>query len=799
MRHIRQAAVLGSGVMGAAIAGHLANVGIHCTLLDMVPPALTDEEEKRGKTLRDRDVRNRLARLGVERLLRETPSPLYVKRAVDRITVGNLEDDLERLSEVDWIVEAVVEKLSVKQQLLEKVEAVWRPGTIVSSNTSGLSVHEMTAERSPEFRRHFMGTHFFNPPRYMKLLEVIPTEDTDPELVRKMRAFAERVLGKGVVIAKDTPNFIANRIGVYGLLVSFREMVRQEMFPDAVDDITGPAMGRPKSATFRTLDLVGLDTFVHVADNVRDRVSDPWEKDAFTVPPVLRRMVDRGWLGEKSGQGFYRKVKNKSGSTILRLNLDTMDYEPRKKVKAASLEAAKRAKTLPDQLKTLLFAEDAAGRFAWNVTKKVLLYSAAKIPEIADRVPDIDRAMKWGFNWKLGPFEMWDAMGVARTVQRMKDEGETVPKWVEEMLDSGRDTFYSRVEEGPTVFTPAAKVEKVEEDPRSISLERLKEEGKFMKGNRGASLIDLGDDVVCLEFHSPKNAIATDIISMMHTAVKEVTDHYRGLVVGNQGRDFCVGANLMMILMEAQDDNWAEIEWMIRQFQDATMALKRCPRPVVAAPFGFTLGGGAEVCFPADRVQAAAETYMGLVETGVGLIPGGGGTKEMLVRLTDGLDLKNAIALQGAAGQAFERIAMARVSTSAEDARELGYLRPQDRITMNRDHVLYDAKRVVLELDEAGYRPPPPQKIPVTGETGYNVLKFGAYDRLKSGQISEHDFKIADKLAYVLAGGAVSEGTLVTEQYLLDLEREAFLSLCGEPKSQARMQHMLTKNKPLRN
>ena len=495
VRDIRKAAVLGSGVMGAAIAGHLANVGIDCYLLDIVPRELTEEEAKQGKSLEDRDVRNRLAHSAVERMTRENPSPLYVKNAAEWIEVGNLEDDLETLASVDWIIEAVVEKLSVKQRLLEKVEDVWTPGTVVSSNTSGISIRDMSAERSPEFRRHFMGTHFFNPPRYMKLLEIIPTDDTEPKLVSEMRAFAERMLGKGVVIAKDTPNFIANRIGVYGLLVTFEEMVKQGLTPDQVDAITGPALGRPKSATFRTLDLVGLDTFIHVADNVRHNVGAQWEKEAFTVPDALRKLVDKGWLGEKSGQGFYRKIKGKNGSTILSLNLETMDYQPREELQSTSLDAAKRAKNMSDRLQALLFADDIAGKLAWNVTKQVLLYSAANIPEIADDVISIDRAMKWGFNWKLGPFEMWDALGVARSVQRMKDEGESIPEWVEEMLANGRSSFYTRTQEGLTVFGPVVQMTRVVEDPRVISLERLKDEGKLIKGNRGASLIDLGDGV----------------------------------------------------------------------------------------------------------------------------------------------------------------------------------------------------------------------------------------------------------------------------------------------------------------
>lgn len=800
MHDIRKAAVLGSGVMGAAIAGHLANAGIDCYLFDMVPDEVTAQEREKGKSLADAQVRNRLPQLGVDRLLREKPAPLFTKKVAERIHIGNFEDDLQKLSDVDWIIEAVVENLRVKQKLLAEVELIWQPGTIISSNTSGLSIQEMGDGRSPQFRKHFMGTHFFNPPRYMKLLEVIPTPQTDPSLVRKIRTFAEKKLGKGVVVAKDTPNFIANRIGVYGLLMTIDEMVKQGLTPEQVDQITGPLMGRPKSATFRTLDLVGLDTFTHVADNVRNHVEDGEERQAFTVPGEIRQLVKKGWLGEKSGRGFYRKIKGESGSTILSLNLETMDYQLREKLKAPSLTAAKRAKTLPRRLRTLLFADDVAGTFAWNITKKILLYSAEKIPEIADNAADIDRAMRWGFHWKLGPFEMWDALGVEDTLERMKEEGETIPAWVEEMVASGRPSFYTQEQPIATVFGAAKREIPVKEDPRALSLSKFKEDGQVIRSNRGASLIDLGDDVACLEFHSPNNTIATDIVTMIHTAVKEVTAHYRGLVIGNQGNHFCVGANLMTILMEAQDHNWTEIEWVVRGFQDATMALKTCPRPVVAAPFSMTLGGGAEVCFPADHIQAAAETYMGLVEVGVGVIPSGGGVKEMLIRFNQSTEAKHVLGtMQERVNDVFKRIGMAHVSTSAVHAKELGYLRERDRISMNEDYLLHDAKQAVLQLAGDGYLPQTPAEVPVVGETGYSVLKMGAYAMLKSGQISEHDYKIADKLAYVLTGGRVPEGTRVTEQYLLDLEREAFLSLCGEPKTQARMQHMLSKNKPLRN
>jgi 3-hydroxyacyl-CoA dehydrogenase len=558
-------------------------------------------------------------------------------------------------------------------------------------------------------------------------------------------------------------------------------------------------MGRPKSATFRTLDLVGLDTFVHVAENVRENVEDAEEKEAFVVSPMLKKLVENKWLGEKTGQGFYKRVKTEQGREILALDPSTMEYRPRKKLKARSLEQAKRAKTLPEQLQALIYAEDAAGKLAWHITKKVLIYSANRLREIADDIVSVDRAMRWGFNWDLGPFEMWDAIGVERSVARMKEEGEKVPQWVEDMLASGVKSFYQTEAGKVHAFHIGGKFKEVDEHEKVISLARLKEQGKLIKGNKGASLVDIGDDIACLEFHSPKQAIGADIISMINIAVNEVSANYRGLVISAEAPNFCVGANLMLMLMEAQDHNWPEIDLMVRQFQKAMGSLRYLDRPVVAAPYGMTLGGGVEVCLPCDRIQAAAETYMGLVEVGVGLIPGGGGNKEMLLRWTEGVDPSDRVSLQPIVNHVFETIAQAKVSTSGVDARNYKYLRPYDGITTNRDHLLYDAKQVVLGLAKTGYQPPKPRKIPVVGETGYNVLKLGAYGFLKSGYISEHDYKIACKLAYVLSGGNVPEGTLVSEEYLLDLEREAFLSLIGEPKTQERMQYMLAKGKPLRN
>lgn len=793
VKRIKRAAVLGSGVMGSGIAAHLANVGIPTLLLDIVPRELTKEEEAKGLTLEHKEVRNRFVNQALQKLLKQKPAPLMSKEKLALIEVGNFEDDFHRLTEADWIIEVVVENLEVKKQVFAKVDEVRKKGSIVSSNTSGISVEAMAEGRSEDFKKHFLGTHFFNPPRYLKLLEVIPTKDTDPEVVSFMKTFGEDVLGKGVVMAKDTPNFIANRIGTYGLLVTVREMMKGGYSVGEVDSITGPLIGRPKSATFRTLDVVGLDTFVHVANNVFEKVEGE-EKEAFRVPDFMKVMLEKGWLGSKSGQGFFLK----KGKDILELNYETLEYEPSKKLKTPAIEMSKQAKGLANKLKALVYADDRAGTLLWNIFSPVLIYSAELLGEIADDIVAIDRAMKWGFGWELGPFETWDAIGVEQSVRKMQKEGRNVPAWVTDMLAGGHTSFYKN-ENGKVFFYDKGEYKAVEENAKVIHIKRLKEEKGVIKKNSGASLIDLGDDVALLEFHSPNNAIGLDIVQMINYALEEVDRNYKGLVIGNQGKNFCVGANLAMILMEAQDDNYFEIELVVRQFQQAMMNIKYSPKPVVVAPFAMTLGGGTEICLPSARIQAAAETYMGLVEVGVGLIPGGGGNKELYIKHLNSLPNGVEFDLQKVANKVFETIAMAKVSTSAIEARELNFLNQTDGITMNGDHLLYDAKQAVISLYDSGYQPPVRKKVPVVGETGYATLLLAAQSLHLSGYITDHDLTIAKKLAYVIAGGRVPYGTEVDEQYLLDLEREAFLSLVGEPKSQARMQHMLLKGKPLRN
>lgn len=790
---IKKAAVLGSGVMGSGIAAHLANIGIPTLLLDIVPRELTKEEEAKGLTLQDKQVRNRISATSIQKLLKQKPAPLAVKKNLALIEAGNLEDDLVKLKDVDWVIEVVVENLNVKKQVFEKVEQYRKPGSIISSNTSGISVEAMVEGRSEDFQRHFLGTHFFNPPRYLKLLEVIPTQYTAPEVLSFMKTFGEDVLGKGVVVAKDTPNFIANRIGTYGLLVAVQEMLKAGLSVGEVDSITGPLIGRAKSATFRTLDVVGLDTFYHVANNVYEKV-DGKEKEVFEIPAFLKEMVEKGWLGSKSGQGFFLK----KGKEILELDPVTLEYGPRKKLSTPAVELSKQEKGTANKLKALVYAKDRAGEFLWNTMSQSLVYSAQLLGEIADDIVSIDRAMKWGFGWETGPFETWDAIGVEKSVQKMKEAGLEVPAWVTEMLEKGHSSFYLE-ENGELFFYHNGQYRLVEFNPKALDLKKIKKQKGVIKKNSGASLIDIGDGVALLEFHSPNNAIGLDIVQMINYAIEEVEQNYKGLVIGNQGKNFCVGANLAMMLMEVQDDNIYELDMIVRHLHNALLKVKYSPKPVVAAPFGMTLGGGAEVCLPAAHIQASAETYMGLVEVGVGLLPGGGGNKELYMKHLENLPNGVPFDLQNVANKVFETIATAKVSTSAEEARENNFLSNSDGISFNNDHLLYDAKQAILALHEQGYKPKVRRKVPVVGETGYATLLLGAEAMRLSGYISEHDLKIAKKIAYVIAGGKVPFGTEVDEQYLLDLERQAFLSLISEPKSQQRMQHMLVKGKPLRN
>ncbi|CAM3938987.1 3-hydroxyacyl-CoA dehydrogenase/enoyl-CoA hydratase family protein [Alkalicoccus chagannorensis] len=790
---VKKAAVLGSGIMGSGIAAHLANIGIPVILLDMVPKEASQSGGSVA-TMEEKKVRNQLAVEAIKKLKKHKPAPLARPENADLIEPGNFEDDMHRLSEVDWVIEVVVENLEVKQKVFAQVDEHRREGSLISSNTSGISVEAMAEGRSEDFQKHFLGTHFFNPPRYLKLLEVIPTKKTSPDVLRFMKRFGEDVLGKGVVEAKDTPNFIGNRIGTYGLLVTVDEMVKGGYSVGEVDSVTGPALGRPKSATFRTLDVVGLDTFMHVAKNVRDQV-EGIEKEIFDPPAFMKDMVEQNMLGSKTGKGFFEKRKGEKGSDIYELNYETMEYQPKGKMKAPSMQQLKQAKGKKAKIQTLAYADDRAGTLVWNVLKKTLLYAADKAEEVADNLYDIDQAMKWGFGWELGPFETWDALGVERSVEKMKAEGDTIPVWVEEMLQNGITSFY---ESYGRYYHKGSYID-ADMNEKVIHLASHKDDKNVIMKNAGASLIDIGDDVAVLEFTSPNNSIGLDVMQMINKSIKEVEKNYKGLVINNQGKNFCVGANLMMILMEAQDMNYPEIDLVVRQFQQSMANIRYSERPVVAAPFQMTLGGGTEICLPAAGMQASMETYMGLVEAGVGLIPGGGGNKELYLRHLNRIPEGTKMDLQAVANNVFETIAMAKVSTSAHEAQQYGFIRPQDHISINDDHLLHDAKQQALYLYEQGYRPPKRDKIKVVGEKGYATMLLGAKTLQFGGHVSDHDLKIAQKLAFTLAGGRLPFGTEVDEQYLLDLEREAFLSLVGEPKTQQRMQHMLSTGKPLRN
>ncbi len=800
LKEIRKAAVLGAGVMGATIAAHLANVGIPSYLLDIVPRELTPDEKKKGLTLKSPEVRNRLSNSGKQELLKNKQKPLYRDSKIDLITPGNFEDDMEKLKEVDWVIEVIVENMDIKKKVFKQVEENWTKGTVVSSNTSGLSINEMVTDNSPEFRQHFLGTHFFNPPRWMKLLEIIPCDDTSEEVLNYMHRFCEKTLGKGIVFAKDTPNFIANRIGTYAMVYTIRLMLQEKLSIEEVDTITGPPMGHPKSASFRTLDMVGLDTFCHVARTVYDKTDDPEEKEVFELPGLLEKMVENKMLGDKTKQGFYKKVTGEDGSQIYTLDYEKMEYRPQEKKRFDILGKTKQ-EALTDGYKMLVESDDPAGKFAWSVTKKTLLYSAKRIPEIADDVVNTDRAMRWGFNWKLGPFETWDAIGVKESVERMKSEGETIPANVEEMLSKGFESFYKEDEKGTLSYYDfeSKSYKPVPISPEIISLPALKKQSKLVKGNDDGSLIDMGDGVLCLEQHSPQQALSNDFMELIFEAVEEVEKNYVGLLIGNQERYFCVGANVVLMLMAAQSGEWDQIDAMAKRYQDSLMTMKYANFPVVAAPFQMTLGGGMEVAAHCDRINAAADTFMGQVEIGMGLIPGAGGNKEMLIRMTEGLREDTKVDRLPYVQKAFEAIAMGTTSTSARHAQELGFLRPTDKVTINQDYLLHEAKNTVLGMALEGYEAPEKKPIKVLGEYGVATFKVGVQNMLDGGYITEYEQKIANKIAFVLCGGNIKPDSLVSEQYLLDIEREAFLELLGEEKTQERINHFLTKGKPLRN
>jgi 3-hydroxyacyl-CoA dehydrogenase len=750
--------------MGAQIAAHFANAGVPALLLDLDAPT---------------------ARAGLDRVRALKPDPLYTGDALALIRTGGF-DDLSGIASADWILEAVVERLDAKRELLAKVDAVRRPGSIVSSNTSGIPIAALAEGRSEDFRRHWIGTHFFNPPRYLRLLEVIPTPETDPAVVEAVCQFADHRLGKGVVIARDTPNFIANHIALYGVLRMIEVLAEGEYTVEEIDAITGPALGRPKSATFRTMDIAGLDVLALVVRNLYDRLP-AGEREAFAVPPLLSAIIDKGWVGEKAGQGFYQRLKGAGGtSEIHALDVKTLEYRPAAPVKLAALEAARSIDDVRERTRTLFSSRDRVGTFLRRTLAPLLVYTARVAPAIAHSIDDVDRVLQWGFGWELGPFELIDAIGIDTVLAAWRETGATgsTPALLEEAVAAGRNTVRTGV------LPPAGADLQI--------LRSARERERVVKRNAGASLVDLGDGVVCLEFHSKMNAIGGDTIQMVHAGVAEAEKNFAALVVGNDAANFSAGANLMLLLLEAQEGNWDEIDLMVRAFQGATSALRFSKVPVVVAPAGLTLGGGCEVVLHGDRVQAAAESYIGLVEVGVGLIPAGGGTKEMLARGVDALAPKAD--LLGPTQRVFETIGFGKVSTSAAHASAIGYLRSVDAITMNRDRLLHDAKHRALDRIREGYQPPTPRRaIRVGGASVRAALALGVHLAWRAGRISDHDALIGRKLAGILSGGSLPHASTVTEQQLLDLEREAFVSLCGEPRTLERIGHTLKTGKTLRN
>jgi 3-hydroxyacyl-CoA dehydrogenase len=805
-RRIEKAVVLGAGTMGSRIAALFANAGLPCILLDIVPPSLPADAPA--------GERNKIVRAGLDAAKKSKPAAFFTAALAEKIAIGNFDDDLARCAEADWIIEVVAENLEIKRKLLTRVAQFRKPGTIVTTNTSGLPVHLIAEGMSEEFQQHWAGTHFFNPPRYLKLVEVIPGPKTSSEVVELLSEFCDRRLGKGVVVAKDTPNFIANRIGTFSMLNALRLMGTLGMTVEEVDACTGPAVGWPKSATFRTADIVGLDVLMHVVKNIYETAPYDESREMYKVPALVEEMAKRGWLGDKTGQGFYKKVKGTGEKEILTLDVNTMEYRPRQKAKFASLEMGKAIEDTRERLCALIGPVldgqkgDKAQQFLWGGLSEMCLYAARRVPEISDNVVDVDRALRWGFAWELGPFEIMDAIGVKAFAGQVRKEGRTLPPVIEKVLASGREGFYESEKGKTTVFDIGSGTSKKVEEPKGvIILKSLKDAGREVERNSGASLIDIDDGVVCCEFHAKMNAIGADLIAMLHKGLKRLETDFDAMVIANQAVNFSVGANLMLVLVGAQEQEWDELHMAVKQFQNINLALKYASKPVVAAPQGMALGGGCEVGLHAAKVQAAAEAYIGLVETGVGLIPGGGGTKEMLIRANEHAASGEDLDLFHALKPIFEAIAMAKVGTSAEECRDLGYLRREDGVSMNRNRLVADAKEVALSLVRGGYKPlaanwqegAQTTQIKVLGEQFLAGAKLAIHMMLRGGYASEYDAHVGRKLANILAGGALTSPQLVSEQYVLDLEREAFVSLCGEKKTQERIAHTLKTGKPLRN
>jgi len=802
---IDRAAVIGAGTMGAAIAAHLANVGIPVYLLDIVPDRLTPDEEKRQLSLAHPAVRNRIVKAGFERMKQAKPANFVSEAAAERVTLGNLEDNFDWVGQVDLIIEAIIEHLPTKQALMARIETTRKPGSIVTSNTSGLPISAIAEGRSADFKAHFLGTHFFNPPRYLRLLEVIPTADTSPEVRDFMVRFGERTLGKGVVVCKDTPNFIGNRLMSISAAYALNYVLENGYTVEEIDAITGPLVGRPKTATFRLMDLVGIDVSAFVARNLYDLIPHDPYREILRAPKLtqLRQtMMERGWLGNKSGQGFYKEMRGADGQReFWTLDLNTLEYNPPQKVRFDSVGQARNIEDLGERLRILVNAQDRAGQYLWATLSHFLGYSAEVLPEIADDLVALDNAIKWGFAHAAGPFEIWDMLGVRTTAGRMEREDKPVAPWVKEMLTAGYETFYQRVNGRITGYYDfkSKGYQPLQPRPNVIVLKDLKATGKTIKAGYSASLIDLGDGVACVEFHAKANALDQEMFEMIRFGLDETNRNFEGLVIGNQGDHFCAGANIFNIVAAAEQGLFDELDKASRMMQDLMMDCRYHPKPVVVAPFGMTLGGGAEVAMSGARICASIETYMGLVEVGVGIIPAGGGCKEMVRRVVTPVMRTRHVEVRPFLQRIFEQIGLARVSTSGEEAREMGFLTECDRVIANPDHLLAEARRTVLQLVADGYRPPARAKLYAAGRDALATLELAVYSMQQGGYASEHDAKIARKLAYILCGGDLSSPQWVDEQYFLDLEREAFLSLAGEPKTRERLWHMLRHGKPLRN
>ena len=789
-RSIKKVAVLGSGVMGSRIACHFAGIGIPVLLLDMVPAAATESSKP--------SERNKLVNDALTAAIKSNPSPVYNKDVIKRISTGNFTDNMKDIATVDWIIEVVVERLDIKQLIYAQVEQFRKPGTLISSNTSGIPIHLMAEGRSEDFKKHFCGTHFFNPPRYLRLLEIIPTEYTDPEIVAFLLHYGDVFLGKTTVLCKDTPAFIANRIGVFSIMSIFHIMEKLGLSIDEVDALTGPIIGRPKSATFRTADVVGIDTLVKVAKGVADNCPNDESKALFTIPSWLETVVTNNWLGDKTGQGFFKKTKSATGKEIVTLNLQTMEYGPRQKPKFASIEAAKPIEDLKQRIQLLSAAPDKAGEFYRAFHFSLFSYISHRIPEISDEVYRVDDAMKAGFGWEIGAFESWDAVGVAKTVAAMKAAGYSVAAWVEEMLASGANSFFT-VKDGKRLFYDIATKTYLPIPGGEAFIILQNHRDKTIWKNSACNLVDMGDGVAGFEWSSKMNSIGGEVLEGLNKAIAIAEDKFKGLVIANEGANFSAGANVGMIFMLAIEQEYDELDMAIRMFQNSMMRVRYSSIPVVIAPHGLSLGGGCEINLHADKVCAAAETYIGLVEMGVGLIPGGGGTKEFALRAGDDLheDEPETVTLKNR----FFSIATAKVATSAQEGFDMGILRKgQDEIVMNTGRRIAAAKKSVIELYDQGYTMPVQRKdVKVMGRAGLGAIYAGINAMWRGGYASEHDKLIAKKLAYVLCGGDLSEQSLVSEQYLLDLEREAFLSLCGEKKTLERIQSVLKSGRPIRN